>query len=96
MTSRDSAPFPSLFYIVIIAIYIYIPVMRGVGMKQQQRQQQQHTHTHTEKEFSMVRETVKIFCRGSAGTVTDPKKIDRITYQIFKEICQQRYTGEAA
>ena len=86
--------FSVMVSITLFVIYIYIDPVRCTGMKQQQ--ERQHTHTHTEKEFSMVRETVKIFCRGSAGTITDPKRIDRMAYQIFKEICQQRYTGEAA
>ena len=53
-------------------------------------------HTHTEQEFNMVRQTVRIFCRGTAGRITDPAKIDKISYAVFKEICRNRCTGEAA
>ena len=44
----------------------------------------------------MVRQTVRIFCRGTTGKITDPAKIDKISYAVFKEICRNHYTGEAA
>ena len=52
--------------------------------------------THTEREFRLIKDVVAIFARGSVGKITDPEKVDRMTYSIFRELCQRRHVGEAA